>query len=79
MYKYIAGYEYENETGELITVPGAKDLFSNYDPVTKRPLKKPPTLLIDSDALENGEQINDEFKKIFASNKVSLGFITENQ
>jgi type III restriction enzyme len=67
VYKYIAGYEYPTEDGEIITRPGAKDLFSNYDVVTKKPLNKPPTLLIDSDALENGEQINDEFKKIFVS------------
>ena len=66
VYKYIAGYEYE-EDGEKITRQGAKDLFSNYDPTTNKPLKRPPTLLIDSDALENGEQINDDFKKIFSS------------
>lgn len=67
VYKYIAGYEYENEEGEIITVSGVKDLFSNYDPHTKQPLKRPPTLLIDSSALEDGEQISDDFKKIFAS------------
>jgi type III restriction enzyme len=67
VYKYIAGYEYSDENGQLVTVPGAKDLFSNYDPVTKKPLKKPPTLLIDSDALDNNDQINDDFKKIFSS------------
>ncbi len=66
VFKYIAGYEYENEEGELITLPGVKDLFSNYDTVTKKPLKRPPTLLIDSDALDNSEQVNDDFKKIFA-------------
>ena len=67
VYKYIAGYEYLDENEELVTVSGAKELFSNYDPVTKRPLKRPPTLLIDSDALENSDQINEDFKKIFAS------------
>ncbi|MFH1004882.1 MAG: DEAD/DEAH box helicase family protein [Bacteroidota bacterium] len=67
VYKYIAGYEFESESGELITRDGAKELFSNYDPTTKKPLKKPPTLLIDSDALENSDQINEEFKKIFSS------------
>lgn len=67
VYKYIAGYEYEDAEGNIVTVQGAKELFSNYDPVTNKPLKRPPTLLIDSDALENGEQINDDFKKIFAS------------
>jgi type III restriction enzyme len=66
VYKYIAGYEYEKADGERIVISGAKDLFSNYDQYGK-PLKRPPTLLIDSDALENGNQINDDFKKIFAS------------
>ncbi|MDP2174539.1 MAG: DEAD/DEAH box helicase family protein [Bacteroidota bacterium] len=68
VYKYVAGFEYNNEDGtSTTTVQGAKDLFSNYDPATNKPLKRPPTLLIDSDALENGEQINDDFKKIFSS------------
>ncbi len=31
----------------------------------RQPLRKSPTLLIDSDALENSNQINDDFKKIF--------------
>jgi type III restriction enzyme len=66
IYKYIAGYEYLDAEGNPIVAIGAKDLFSNYDPHSKKPLKKPPTLLIDSDALENGEQIDDDFKKIFA-------------
>ena len=67
VYKYIAGYEYLDENQQLVTVSGIKDLFSNYDPTTKRPLKRPPTLLIDSAALDNGDQINEEFKKIFTS------------
>lgn len=67
VYKYIAGYEYLDEKEQLITVSGAKELFSNYDSVTQKPLKKPPTLLIDSDALDNNDQINEDFKKIFAS------------
>lgn len=67
VYKYIAGYEYRDVEGNTVAVHGAKDLFSNYDLVTNKPLKRPPTLLIDSDALENSEQINEDFKKIFAS------------
>lgn len=67
VYKYIAGYEYANADGEYHTVSGIKPLFSNYDSTTGKPLRRPPTLLIDSDALENGEQVNDEFKKIFSS------------
>ena len=67
VYKWIAGYEYENEEGELITTHGAFDLFTNYDKATQQLRRKPPTLLIDSDALENSNQINDEFKKVFTS------------
>lgn len=67
VYKYIAGYEYQDAEGNTVIVQGAKDLFSNYDPATNKSLKRPPTLLIDSDALENGEQINEDFKKIFSS------------
>jgi len=66
VFKYIAGYEFDKEDQKMV-VCGQYDLFSNYDPVTKTPLKKPPTLLIDSYALENGEQINEDFKKIFAT------------
>ncbi len=67
MYKYIAGYEHENAEGEKQIVTGVKPLFSNYDETTRRPKTRPPTLLIDSDALENGDQINDDFKKIYAA------------
>lgn len=67
VYKWVAGYEYEDEKKETVIVPGVFDLFSNYNKTTQQILKRPPTLLIDSDALENSNQINDEFKKVFAS------------
>lgn len=66
VYKFIAGYEYTDDDGEVRTFTGHYDLFSNYDPGTRQPKKRPPTLLIDSDSLEESEQINDDFKKIFA-------------
>lgn len=67
VYKHIAGYELTDGDGNAFdTIPGACDLFSNFDGVTKKPLRKPPTLLIDSDALENSNQVNDDFKRIFA-------------
>ena len=67
IYKFIAGYEYQNDKDKLVTVTGHYELFSNYDHSTQKPLKRPPTLLIDSDSLENGNQINADFKKIFTS------------
>lgn len=68
LYKYIAGYDVHDDDGNIIDVkPGHIDLFSNYDPNTKKPLSKPPTLLIDSAAIEESDQIDDSFKNIFAT------------
>ena len=66
VYKYIAGYEMVNESGEAAVIPGIFEQFSNYDPLTRAARQRPPTLLIDSDALENSGQIDESFKKIFA-------------
>lgn len=66
VYKWVAGYEFE-ENGQTITVPGVFDLFTNYEKATAQLRRKPPTLLIDSHALDNSEQINEEFKKVFTS------------
>jgi type III restriction enzyme len=65
VYKYIAGFEETDDNGNTTVVHNGKfDLFSNYD-YTKKRKRKPPTLLIDSAALEGSEQISDDFKKIF--------------
>ena len=66
VYKYIAGYDQAVSETETRAIPGHFDLFTNYDRNSNRPLKKPPTLLIDSDALENSNQVNDYFRKVFA-------------
>jgi type III restriction enzyme len=67
VYKYIAGYELTDEAGQIVdTVIGQYELFSNFDPLTKHPLPKPPTLLIDSNILDNTELLNTDFKKVFA-------------
>lgn len=66
IYKLVAGYETADDNGERYALPGALPLFSNFDPTTRAARKRPPTLLIDSDALEHSGQINDEFKRVFA-------------
>ena len=68
VFKYVAGYAQEaGSDGESEqAVPGVYDLFSNFDPDTRAARSKPPTLLIDSDALENSNQVDDEFRRVFA-------------
>lgn len=66
VYKYIAGYELDSADDKPTVVTGQYSLFSNYDMATRQPLRKPPTLLIDSSELEETNQINDDFKRIFA-------------
>ena len=66
VYKQIAGYETSDENGGRRAIAGTLPLFSNFDPVTRAPRRKPPTLLIDSDALEHSGQVNDEFRTVFA-------------
>jgi len=65
VYKQIAGYETTDAEGQPLAVPGVLPLFSNFNPTTRRPLQRPPTLLIDSDALEHSGQIDDDFKRVF--------------
>lgn len=64
-FKLIAGYEYTRPDGEIQIINGAYELFSNFDNASNKPKSKSPTLLIDSSALENSEQIDSDFKKIF--------------
>ena len=66
VYKHIAGYETADDDGVPHAVPGTLPLFSNFDPVTRAPRRRPPTLLIDSDALEHSGQVNEEFRRVFA-------------
>lgn len=61
VFRHIAGYK----KTENINVAGLLPLLSNFDSQTHMPLPKPPTLLIDSNALENSEQIDDSFRNVF--------------
>ncbi|QMW00899.1 BPTD_3080 family restriction endonuclease [Spirosoma foliorum] len=66
LYKFIAGFQAKDADGNVLkTYHGHYDLFDNFDQYD-RPKAKPPTLLIDSSALDDGEQVDDEFKKVFA-------------
>ncbi|NML65551.1 DEAD/DEAH box helicase family protein [Hymenobacter sp. RP-2-7] len=64
VYKHLAGYEYDDPRHGRRVAPGYHPIFSNYLP-DGIPRQRPPTLLIDSDALENSGQVNEEFRKVF--------------
>jgi len=64
VYKYIAGYETRDAEGNVVYVDGHFPIFSNYK--DHIPLKKQPTLLIDSAAIDNaGGVVSEDFKKVF--------------
>ena len=64
VFRYLAGYELTGKDGSVTVHKGVFPLLSNFKGNSLLP--KPPTLLIDTDALENSDQINTEFKEIFA-------------
>ncbi|CAH1076122.1 BPTD_3080 family restriction endonuclease [Candidatus Nitrotoga sp. 1052] len=68
VYDFISGFQrMPNEDG---TTPppflGALPLFRNYDETTSNPLPRPNTLLIDSEQLEAGDALDDNFRGMAA-------------
>lgn len=64
VYKYLAGYEAKDAEGKSYNVDGMFPVFSNYS--NGMPKQKPPTLIIDSEAVDNATDIIDEeFKRVF--------------
>ena len=62
VYDFISGFEREQAEGEESRyVPGRLELFRNYDEYGNR-LPRPRTLLIDSEQLESGDALSDEFR-----------------
>lgn len=64
VYDYISGFQLPSHAlpNALSTNYGALALFSNYDRQTGQPLAKPRTLLIDSQQLESGEALDEQFR-----------------
>ena len=65
VYDYISGFERENEDGSTTTMKGELELFHNFDEYGNR-LPLPRTLLIDSQQLESGDKLSDDFRKAAA-------------
>ena len=65
VYDYISGFERQNADGTATPVPGRLELFRNFDE-HGNPLARPNTLLIDSEQLESGDALDDNFRGMAA-------------
>jgi len=63
VYDYISGFHRENEDGSTTLENGRLALFRNFDE-HGNPLARPRTLLIDSEQLESGEALDDNFRNM---------------
>lgn len=63
VYDYISGFVRTSENGTSNVVNGRLELFRNYDE-HDNPLPRPNTLLIDSEQLESGEALDENFRKL---------------
>ena len=66
VYDFISGFHRKNDDGTTTLVGTRYSLFSNYDEVTGNPLPRPNTLLIDSEQLEAGDALDDNFRGMAA-------------
>jgi type III restriction enzyme len=62
VYDYISGFHQQNSDGTTSLVNGRLALFRNFDEATGNPLPRPNTLLIDSEQLESGDALDDNFR-----------------
>ncbi|HEV7505754.1 MAG TPA: DEAD/DEAH box helicase family protein [Thermoanaerobaculia bacterium] len=65
VYDYVSGFERANDDGTKTIENGRLPLFRNFDESGAR-LGRPRTLLIDSEQLEAGEGLDDNFRKMAA-------------
>jgi type III restriction enzyme len=61
VYEYISGFHRENEDGSTTLENGRLALFRNFDE-HGNPIARPRTLLIDSEQLESGDALDDNFR-----------------
>jgi len=66
VYDYVSGFLRKNDDGTSTLENGRLPLFRNYDETTGNPLPRPNTLLIDSEQLEAGDALDDNFRGMAA-------------
>jgi len=65
VYDFISGFLRENDDGTKTPIAGRLPLFRNFNEHGD-PFPRPNTLLIDSEQLESGEALDDNFRKMAA-------------
>ncbi len=65
VYDFISGFQQANEDGSTTLIPGHLELFRNFDDYGNS-LARPNTLLIDSEQLESGSALDDNFRRMAA-------------
>ena len=66
VYDFVSGFDHKNQDGTTTLQNGALALFRNFDETTGNPLARPNTLLIDSEQLEAGDALDDNFRAMAA-------------
>jgi type III restriction enzyme len=66
VYDFISGFHRKNEDDTTTLENGRLALFRNFDETTGNPLPRPNTLLIDSEQLEAGDALDDNFRTMAA-------------
>jgi type III restriction enzyme len=65
VYDFVAGFQRQHEDGSTTLQNGRLPLFRNFDE-HGNPLPRPNTLLIDSEQLESGDALDDDFRAMAA-------------
>lgn len=63
VYDYISGFQYEKKDGSIGFQNGRLKLFQNFDDYGN-PFARPNTLLIDSEQLESGDALDNNFRQM---------------
>jgi type III restriction enzyme len=66
VYDFVSGFHRKNSDGTITLQNSRFALFRNFDETTGNPLPRPNTLLIDSEQLEAGDALDDNFRAMAA-------------
>ena len=66
VFDFVSGFHRKNDDGTTTLENGRLALFRNFDETTGNPLPRPNTLLIDSEQLEAGDALDDNFRSMAA-------------